>query len=285
MMAGFYAILICFFLCGYALAQKIQPAESNNFKESIIANESTAISILKTIHGAQATYNATEGNGNFGTLEQLIEKELIPASLAQGVKCGYRFGITRVELRSEKTQSSFEVVAVPLKYGETGRRSFYLNEWGVVRGADNKGFVAGKNDRPVEDCGIYKFTEDCSVEFKDAITINEKEAISALRTIHRAQITYQSTEGAGNYGSLKQLAKTNMINVELGQGLKCGYRFKIIKNEFVTNESPASFGLIAIPFEYGKTGRTSFYIDESGVIRGADKKGNPASVRDGQMEK
>jgi hypothetical protein len=32
--------------------------------------------------------------------------------------------------------------------------------------------------------------------------------------------------------------------------------------------------------EYGKTGMMSFFIDESGVLRGADRGGAPASLAD-----
>ena len=39
----------------------------------------------------------------------------------------------------------------------------------------------------------------------------EASAINTLRTLHGAQMTYQATTGAGNYGSLCQLAEDNLI--------------------------------------------------------------------------
>ncbi len=36
----------------------------------------------------------------------------------------------------------------------------------------------------------------------------------------------------------------------------------------------------ATPKTYGKTGRRSFFMDETGEVRGADHKGRPATVED-----
>src|SRR5215208_7831512 len=63
------------------------------------ANEGSAASSLRTIHGASATYQATTGNGNFpdgdGTdaagLATLNANNLVDAVLAQGTKSGYVF--------------------------------------------------------------------------------------------------------------------------------------------------------------------------------------------------
>jgi len=42
----------------------------------------------------------------------------------------------------------YEALAVPIEYGPTGRRSFYMDETGVIRGADHEG-GAPKSDDPV----------------------------------------------------------------------------------------------------------------------------------------
>ena len=63
---------------------------------------------------------------------------------------------------------------------------------------------------------------------------NEASAISALRTIHGAQITYGSTYGSGNYAGnaafadtsgLTTLMGTNLVDSSLGSGTKSGYGF------------------------------------------------------------
>jgi len=40
------------------------------------------------------------------------------------------------------------------------------------------------------------------------------------------------------------------------------------------------FELVAMPKEYGKTGKRSFFINGSGKLRGGDKSGVPATAAD-----
>ncbi|HEX8686771.1 MAG TPA: hypothetical protein VF654_09720, partial [Pyrinomonadaceae bacterium] len=44
------------------------------------------------------------------------------------------------------------------------------------------------------------------------------------------------------------------------------------------------FEATATPKTYGKTGRRSFYIDEAGKVRAADRKGQPATSDDPAVE-
>jgi hypothetical protein len=54
---------------------------------------------------------------------------------------------------------------------------------------------------------------------------------------------------------------------------KLGYRLSV-------SASGDKYTVVATPKEYGKTGRRSFFLDETGVIRGADHNGNPANASD-----
>src|SRR3712207_283564 len=55
------------------------------------ANEGSAVSALRTLNSAQATYSSSTGNGDFGTLTQLRNAQLIDFQLAGGSKSGYLF--------------------------------------------------------------------------------------------------------------------------------------------------------------------------------------------------
>src|SRR6476619_3447520 len=68
------------------------------------ANEGSAVSSLRTLHGAQSTFQATSGNGQYaGTdaavgitgLTELNTSGLIDAQLASGAKSGYGFTMER----------------------------------------------------------------------------------------------------------------------------------------------------------------------------------------------
>lgn len=112
-------------------------------------NEAWAIRVLRTLHSSEATYQATVGNGNYGTLAELREQNLIDQVLARGQRSGYLFRV-RVETSSSESPSAFEIVAVPRSYGRTGRRSFYVNETGVIFAADKKGVEANAADDPLD---------------------------------------------------------------------------------------------------------------------------------------
>jgi type IV pilus assembly protein PilA len=116
------------------------------------ANEGAAQSSLRTLHAAEATYQATKGAGSYGTLSELAAEGLIDSRLATGTKSGYKF---TVELTTNETNyPGFAVVGVPLTYGSveaTGIRSFYVDETGVIRGGDRFGRPATKEDLPLDD--------------------------------------------------------------------------------------------------------------------------------------
>ncbi len=90
---------------------------------------------------------------------------------------------------------------------------------------------------------------------------NEASAISSVRNLVTAEITYASTVGAGQFGSLASLQSTNFIDNVLGSGAKDGYGFT------VTTSGAVSFTVVAVPQTIGTTGERGFYSDQTGVIR------------------
>jgi hypothetical protein len=54
---------------------------------------------------------------------------------------------------------------------------------------------------------------------------------------------------------------------------KYGYNFEV-------TVSGDQFQAVAMPKEYGKTGKRSFFVDKSGVVRGDDHGGAPATAAD-----
>ena len=87
---------------------------------------------------------------------------------------------------------------------------------------------------------------------------NESIARSLLQTVASAEATFQSTKGDGRYGTLEELLKEGLISKDLLE--KYGYKIDVVV-------SSNRFEAIAIPVEYGRTGRISFFVDESGVLR------------------
>jgi hypothetical protein len=114
---------------------------------------------------------------------------------------------------------------------------------------------------------------------RSLIRHNEAGAIMTLRTLFSAEATYQSTAGNGDYGTIEELRKENLIDYVLAEGHRFGYLFRIRREKF-SPESPSSLEIVAVPRIYRRTGRRSFYMNETGVIHALDKNGTEASPGD-----
>jgi type II secretory pathway pseudopilin PulG len=110
------------------------------------ANEGATIQAIRTIHSGEATFQSL--HGKFATLEELGEAQLIRPELATGTRSGYKFRID-VSPRDVLRPDGFGVVVTPVDYPMSGRRSFYLDETGVIRGGDFQGADAKKEDPPL----------------------------------------------------------------------------------------------------------------------------------------
>jgi type IV pilus assembly protein PilA len=99
------------------------------------ARETAAMGAIRTINTAQAQYSSQFGRFA-ASLTELgpptsgqsgpAAADLIPADLAQGLKGNYKFVV-------ELTPTGYRVVATPVAYNNSGRRSFYSDETMVLR--------------------------------------------------------------------------------------------------------------------------------------------------------
>lgn len=106
------------------------------------ANEGSAISALRTLHGAQMTYSSTYGNGNYAgattstnaALTQLGTPGLVDSVLATGTKSGYNFVGGRTA-SSTTVPATFWFSANPTTTSgvtQTGSRRFGIATEGVL---------------------------------------------------------------------------------------------------------------------------------------------------------
>ncbi len=116
---------------------------------------------------------------------------------------------------------------------------------------------------------------------------NESSAISSLRTLHGAQMTYAATSGnrqfagittaaavgAGGIDPLSQLSATgiNLVDTVLGSGTKGGYNFVGERGFYIPGPtgSPARFFFSANPSSASgltKTGTRRFGVETAGVL-------------------
>jgi type IV pilus assembly protein PilA len=100
---------------------------------------------------------------------------------------------------------------------------------------------------------------------------NEGSAVSSLRTVHGAQMTYASTYGGGNFGSLANLNTNGLIDSALGSGTntKSGYVFASTQAA-ATATAPATFFVSATPqlaTGLTATGTRHFCVETDGVLK------------------
>ena len=100
---------------------------------------------------------------------------------------------------------------------------------------------------------------------------NEGSAQSVSRTIHSAQVTYQSTTGGGQFADgLPNLALAQLVDATVGAGAKSGYDFETQRELFVRGTTPASFAVTANPSTptsgVTQTGTRSFCVATDGVL-------------------
>ena len=100
------------------------------------ANEGSAQSSLRTIHSAQATYQATSGNGAFAAdLPALNAVDLIDDVLATNTKSGYDFTMLDVDgTGSAATFGCYAFPSITEGVSQTGMRRFGITETGVLTG-------------------------------------------------------------------------------------------------------------------------------------------------------
>ncbi len=113
-------------------------------------------------------------------------------------------------------------------------------------------------------------------------TANETSAIQSLRTIHEAEIQYNTPFPQNGYAcSLAALGgnasagvptaqSSQLLQQDLASGVKSGYVFNITnctKTTVNNQDMYTSFEATAVPQAVGKTGHNGFCLDMTGEIR------------------
>ena len=104
---------------------------------NVAGREGLVVAQLRLVKQAQQFHFAK--HGEYGTFEELVDAGLLNHEPSAG---GYT-----IEMAVE--DGGYVVEAVPDEYGPDGRRSFYLDEKGTIRGADHEGGAPQPTDPPV----------------------------------------------------------------------------------------------------------------------------------------
>jgi hypothetical protein len=121
---------------------------------------------------------------------------------------------------------------------------------------------------------------------------NEAAAIDSLKGIAEAIEAYRRAYthlpdslpslGPPLHGPASAQA-AGLVDSDLSTGIKNGYSFRFVIVGASGLGAPAKFELAATPLNYGRTGHRSFFLDSTGTLRGADRKGAVGSASDPRL--
>ena len=109
--------------------------------------------------------------------------------------------------------------------------------------------------------------------FLDAlISEHQGDVEDLLKRLIAVQIVY-STQHNGVFGDLPALIATSLIAKEAGDPKSIGYNVRI-----TVAKDGKSYVASAEPTRYGRTGKLSFWMDQTGAIKSLDNGGKPISA-------
>ncbi len=119
---------------------------------------------------------------------------------------------------------------------------------------------------------------------RSRMSANEAAAQGGLKTIAAGQTDYNNNSNPHTYtgellclGSGTGAGGVRFIDPNLAKGLKSGYTYQMVGGTSVQG-SIWSWSATAWPVTYQSTGVRTYYIDESGIVRGEDIGGGIGTV-------
>ncbi len=108
--------------------------------------------------------------------------------------------------------------------------------------------------------------------FRLRIETHEADAEDIMARIFKAQILHQSQKG--RFGDLDALILARLLPADVKETVATGYQFHV-----TVNSDGKSYGAWAEPVRYNRTGKLSFYIDQSGRLQREDNQGKALSPK------
>jgi hypothetical protein len=115
-----------------------------------------------------------------------------------------------------------------------------------------------------------------AVAVKDMpVLMGETTAFYTLQRIAGAELAYKNEKKKERFGTLEELIAEDLLEKDFLDSLE--YKVEL-------NASSDKFEVTATPKTYGKSGRRSFFIDQTEVPRAADRRGERATADDPKVE-
>jgi hypothetical protein len=164
----------------------------------------------------------------------------------------------QVDISGEQTSGDVATVFVKVKDADNPEQSEPLT---LIR-VDGVWIVGDKENQEI----VRKAGKDFF--FNARISTHHSEVQEMLKRISLAQVVYNQQHN-GQFGDLAALIATGLVPKDLESTDSTGYRFHVN-----VSRDGKSWTAAAEPAIYGRTGKLSFFMDQSG-IRSADLAGKP----------
>ncbi len=121
-------------------------------RSRVAANEASAVSLLRTLHSGESTFKLStsadannNGIGEYGTFAGLTNgaPPWLDPTYGSGTRGGYQFQLT-LPGNVNLAENQWDASAAPISWGQTGVRTFYIDESGVLRAQDNGGLLVNR---------------------------------------------------------------------------------------------------------------------------------------------
>ena len=112
--------------------ETVKKAGSRYFLDALIdLNQDNMADVLKRLIGMEAVY-AQANNGAYGELKALVAAGLMSDDMFDPKLSGYTFRLTI-------NGKTYIATAEPAHYGRTGKLSYWMDQTGIIKSADNGG--------------------------------------------------------------------------------------------------------------------------------------------------
>ena len=108
--------------------------------------------------------------------------------------------------------------------------------------------------------------------FRLRIDTHHIEAEEMMGRIYKAQIVYQLQQK--RFGDMAALITAELLPADIKDTLSTGYQYRI-----AVNPDGKGYAAAAEPARYGRTGKLSYYIDQTGRLQREDAEGKPLAPK------
>jgi hypothetical protein len=199
------------------------------------------------------------------------------------VSCATPYGTAEIQLGGAETRDAVSFIPVDVREAsdpDTGAAHHIL--FGMVR---------EDGEWKVLSIGLLLLDlPSLEIEWdQEQISSSEQQAYESLKSIARAIENYRLSyarlpDSLSKLEAPKKGVPTSeaagLLDLELAAGKKNGYSFRYAIVGASNVGAPAQYELSATPSIYGRTGKTSFFRDATGIIHSGDHQGGIGSTLD-----